>query len=59
MMRGATDARFLIAAGVPTVIVGPGDLGDAHSVDEAVLLDDLVQGALVYAITMCSFLGVC
>ncbi len=59
MMRGATDARFLIAAGVPTVIVGPGNLGDAHSVDESVLLDDLVQGALVYAITMCSFLGVC
>ena len=59
MMRGATDARFLIAAGVPTVIVGPGDLNDAHSVDESVLLDDLVQGSLVYATTMCLFLGVC
>ena len=59
MMRGATDARFFIAAGVPTVIIGPGDLGDAHSVDESVMLDDLVQGSLVYATTMCLFLGVC
>jgi succinyl-diaminopimelate desuccinylase len=57
-MRGATDARFLIAAGIPTIIFGPGDLSDAHTVDESVSLEALAAGALVYAAIICRFLGV-
>jgi acetylornithine deacetylase/succinyl-diaminopimelate desuccinylase family protein len=56
-MSGSTDARFLIAAGVPTVIFGPGDASDAHTIDESIAVDDLRRGALTYAAAMCQFLG--
>jgi succinyl-diaminopimelate desuccinylase len=57
-MPGSTDARFLAAAGIPTVIFGPGDVAQAHTTDESILLDDLANGALAYAATICRFLGV-
>jgi acetylornithine deacetylase/succinyl-diaminopimelate desuccinylase family protein len=56
-MRAATDARFLIAAGIPTVVFGPGDLEEAHTVDESIAIADLADGALAYAAAICSFLG--
>jgi len=57
-MAGSTDARFLIGAGIPTVIFGPGDLADAHTVDESISIDALIEGCLCYAATICRFLGV-
>lgn len=57
-MPGSTDARFLIRdAGIPTLIVGPGQIAEAHTVDESVALDELEQGALVYALIFARFLG--
>lgn len=46
----ATDARFLIHdAEIPTVHFGPGSItDDAHTVDESVSVDDLVQTVAVY-----------
>lgn len=46
----ATDARFLIHdAGIPTVHLGPGSItDDAHTVDESVAVDELVQTVSVY-----------
>lgn len=56
---GTTDARFLInRAGIPTVILGPGGLEQAHTRDEYISLDQLVQGTKVYAGVLCEFLGV-
>jgi succinyl-diaminopimelate desuccinylase len=55
-MRAATDARFLIAAGIPTVVFGPGDLEEAHTVDESIAIAELIEGALVYAATTFRFL---
>ncbi|HEY3542713.1 MAG TPA: M20 family metallopeptidase [Gaiellaceae bacterium] len=55
-MRAATDARFLIAAGIPTVVFGPGDLAEAHTPGESIAVAELVQGALAYAAVMCRFL---
>lgn len=55
-MRAATDARFLIAAGIPTVVFGPGDLEQAHTVDESIAIAELIEGALVYAAAMFRFL---
>lgn len=54
---GSTDARFLIAAGIPTVIFGPGELALAHTVDESIAVSDLAEGALAYAATIADFLG--
>ena len=57
-MYGATDARFLIGAGIPTIIFGPGHLSDAHTIDESISLEALTAGALVYAAVICRFLGI-
>jgi succinyl-diaminopimelate desuccinylase len=47
---GITDARFYInEASIPTVIFGPGSLTVAHTADEWIALDELVEGAVVYA----------
>ena len=47
---GITDARFYINdAAIPTVIFGPGSLSVAHTADESVAVDDLVQAARIYA----------
>lgn len=54
---GATDARFLNEAGIPSVIFGPGDLLKAHTTGEYVDIDQLVLGARIYAHTFTSFLS--
>lgn len=41
--RGAiTDAGWYYTAGIPAVVYGPGDINQAHAVDEMVYLDDLI-----------------
>ena len=56
---GTTDARFLInRARIPTCILGPGGLEQAHTRDEYISLDQLVRGARVYAGVLCEFLGI-
>jgi succinyl-diaminopimelate desuccinylase len=55
---GITDARFYInEAHVPTIILGPGSLGVAHTANEFVAVDDLVAGARAYARSFVAFLG--
>jgi acetylornithine deacetylase/succinyl-diaminopimelate desuccinylase family protein len=47
---GITDARFYLnQARIPTVILGPGSLTVAHTVNESVAVDDLVAAARIYA----------
>ena len=43
------DMVYLSEAGVPAVILGPGDLAQAHVADEHVLLGEVVQAARIYA----------
>lgn len=45
------DMTYLAAAGIPTVIFGPGEQRMCHIFDESMALDDLRQGAQVYALT--------
>jgi succinyl-diaminopimelate desuccinylase len=54
---GACDARhFAQLAGVPSLAaLGPGDLALAHGDDEALLEEDLVVAAKVYALTALRF----
>jgi acetylornithine deacetylase/succinyl-diaminopimelate desuccinylase family protein len=55
---GITDARFYVnEARIPTVVLGPGSLAVAHTVDESVGLEDLVRAARVYARAFVGFLG--
>jgi acetylornithine deacetylase/succinyl-diaminopimelate desuccinylase-like protein len=49
---GALLARF---AGIPTVIVGPGDLALAHSPEESVPTTEIVEAARLYAATALLF----
>lgn len=55
---GATDARFYINdAQIPTIILGPGSLGVAHTADEWVAVADLHSAARTYARIFAGFLG--
>jgi succinyl-diaminopimelate desuccinylase len=38
------DASWFAEAGIPTVVLGPGDPSQAHQADEHVLVEDLVAG---------------
>jgi succinyl-diaminopimelate desuccinylase len=53
---GATDGRFYRQAGIDTVGYGPGGEA-AHGANEAVLIDDLVTQARVYADTVLRLLA--
>ncbi len=48
-MLGATDAAVLTGAGVPAIVFGPGSLTLAHTTDEHVGVEELVDAARVYA----------
>ena len=37
-----------IPAGVPAIVLGPGDIAKAHAIDECVPLDQVVQCAAIY-----------
>jgi succinyl-diaminopimelate desuccinylase len=56
-MLGSTDARFFAAAGIPTIIFGPGELSSAHTTNESISIGDLVDGASAYAAVIRSFLS--
>jgi len=53
-----TDARFMRNdLGIPTVVFGPGELAVAHTVDEYVEVDSLVEAASVFAGLYATFDG--
>jgi len=57
VLLGTTDARYLIEdAGIPTLILGPGALAQAHTVDEFVRVEDLHRAAAIYAVMLARFL---
>lgn len=46
----ASDGRFFAAAGVPTIIYGPGDPRLAHVPDEWVGVDEVIEATKAYAL---------
>lgn len=55
--RGASDARFFSQYGAQVVVWGPGDITLAHTARESIDLDELVQGAVGYAIAFARLLA--
>jgi len=49
----ATDASTFAEAGVPALVLGPGDVAQAHSCDEWLALDELHKAVQVYLHLMC------
>lgn len=50
-----TDASKLSRVGIPSIVLGPGSIDQAHSAVEFVDLDQVVQAAEIYARMMLSF----
>lgn len=55
--RAGTDMTFLTAAGVPTLIFGPGSLDQAHTVDEYVPVEEFGASIAVYTEVIRDLLG--
>lgn len=55
--RGASDARFLAEAGADVIVLGPGDIGLAHTAKESVELQEVEQAACAYALAFSKLLG--
>ncbi|HLL51013.1 MAG TPA: M20 family metallopeptidase [Thermomicrobiales bacterium] len=52
---GTTDASYLVPAGIPCVICGPGDLARTHRENEGVPIAELSAAARAYALTAVEF----
>jgi len=50
-----TDASKLSRVGIPSIVLGPGNIDQAHSAVEFVDLDEVVKAAQIYADMMLSF----
>ena len=55
LVTGGTDGRYFRLKNIPTVIYGPGEISMAHSYNEYVLIDDIVNAAKVIADTAVDF----
>jgi acetylornithine deacetylase len=47
-MPAATNAGQIAAAGIPAIVLGPGDIGEAHTATEELDLNSLQQSVAVY-----------
>lgn len=55
-LSGFTDARFyILEAGTPTILLGPGKIDQAHTTDEFVKIEQLEKAALLYAMIIVDF----
>ena len=50
-----TDAAELAAKGIPCVVLGPGDIAQAHTSDEYVAIQQVVKAAAIYREIMLTF----
>ncbi|MFQ5693166.1 MAG: M20/M25/M40 family metallo-hydrolase, partial [Nitrospinota bacterium] len=52
-----TDARLFPPAGIPAVVFGPGEFSEAHTADESISVDQLVQAARILTLLAADLLG--
>ncbi|MFW6146095.1 MAG: M20 family metallopeptidase [Planctomycetota bacterium] len=53
----ASNAGIFAEAGIPSVLLGPGSIAQAHTCDEFVEIDQVVQAARVYAAILRAYSG--
>jgi acetylornithine deacetylase/succinyl-diaminopimelate desuccinylase family protein len=51
------DGAFIQQAGIPAAVLGPGSLYEAHSVNESVLVSEVVAAAKLYALAAMRWCG--
>jgi len=56
-MPAPVDAPFLDSRGIPTALYGPGNLGEAHSENEFVHVEDLMKATKTLALTIMGWCG--
>lgn len=52
------DAVFLNQAGIPTISMGPGSIQVAHAANEYIEIDEVLDAAKIYAMTIVEWCGV-
>lgn len=57
-LAAVDDATFLNQAGIPTITLGPGSIEVAHAANEYVEIEDLVDVAKIYALTIVEWCGI-
>ena len=57
-MPAVTDVAFLDKAGIPSIVYGPGDVMQAHTIDEFVAVDQLITATKTLALTAMDWCGV-
>jgi acetylornithine deacetylase/succinyl-diaminopimelate desuccinylase family protein len=55
---GASDGRYFAADGIEILVTGPGDGGDSHVPNEFVLLDEMVEAALIQRAALTRLLAI-
>ncbi|MEM3384737.1 MAG: M20 family metallopeptidase [Nitrososphaeria archaeon] len=55
--QATTEMSHLVEAGIPSIILGAGDIKVAHTVNEFVPVDELVKCAKIYALILANYLG--
>lgn len=49
---GSTDNEHIVSKGIESVVWGPGNLADAHAVDEAINIDEIITAGKVLALSL-------
>ncbi|MEV4621156.1 ArgE/DapE family deacylase [Asanoa sp. NPDC049573] len=57
MCPGCLETRIYSQLGIPTAAFGPGPFSEMHGPDEHVPIDNLVESAATYAVTLAELLG--
>lgn len=55
---GVDDASFLNAAGIPCITMGPGTTRNAHTINEYIQVEELLNAAKLYALLIAEWCGV-
>jgi acetylornithine deacetylase/succinyl-diaminopimelate desuccinylase-like protein len=46
----ASDGRFFAEKGIPTILIGPGKASQAHTINESIEIDQVIEASRLYAL---------
>jgi acetylornithine deacetylase/succinyl-diaminopimelate desuccinylase family protein len=56
-MPATTEMSHFVKAGIPTIIMGCGDIKMAHTIDESLPVQQVIDAAKIYALIMLRYIG--